>query len=63
MMGENVSAETVDMAMKTVAVKASVEVVERVRGSKVVVQVTCTVLEGKGNRCSTRGVSSEDLAG
>ena len=53
------------MLISSVLVKASVltEVVERMRSSKVAIHVSCTVLKGQGNRCSTRYVRSEGLAG
>ena len=48
--------------MMSSLVKASAEVVERVRSLKAVVHVACTVLEGKRNRCSTLSVRPEELA-
>ena len=63
MMVERVSAETANMSMELVAVKASAKVVERVRSSEAVVQVAYTVLEAQRNRCSTRTVPSDELAG
>ena len=47
------------MMVEGVSVKASAEVVERVRNSEAVVQVACTVLERQRNRCSTQSVRSE----
>ena len=62
-MVKRVSAETVNMIMKTGAVKASTEVVEKARSSDAVAQAACTVLEGQRNRSSMRSVNSEELAG
>ena len=59
---ESVSAETLSM-VRTVEVKASAEVVKRVRSLEAVVNVSRkVVLEGEGNRCSTRSVDLELLA-
>ena len=49
MMLERESTKNVNTMMKTVAVKASAEVVGRVRSSDAVVQAAYMVLEGQGN--------------
>ena len=63
MMVYMMSAETVNIMNKTVAVKASAGVVWGVKNSEAVVWVACTVLEGQDNHCITRSVHSEELAG
>ena len=64
MMVGMVSAETVNIIIKTVVVSnASAEMVEKVTNSEAMVQVACTVLNGQGNRCSTQSVRSKGLAG
>ena len=43
--------------------KASAEVMERVRSSKAVIQIVCTVLEGKINHCSKCALGRADWSG
>ena len=50
------------MSLVVVKASASAKVMGRTKSSKVVVHVASTVLEGQGNRCSTRKVRSEGLA-
>ena len=64
MVVKRVSAKTI-IVIRLVVVKAfaSAKVVKRVTSSKAVTHVVCTVLGGQENRCSTRVIHSEDLAG
>ena len=63
MMAKRVLAETVNDEALGGGVKASAEVVERMRSSEAVARVASTALEGQGNHCSTRGVRSKEVAG